>query len=221
MQLSFSEEETEFQIKFDVPQKLYSGSKEALSLSETPLFPCWRTKLRFGYPPWCHFTWAIFLRPAGLCDRRLLFVSSMNTRLHPSFVRAAASVIAWLLLLIPLTYLFQPRLDYRSSTTGFAIALLSMPLFVCVIWVPSQLEFSATHLTIRFPFRPLYTVPWDDLEYYGWFKGVYGLQFHGTGVFTFYPQALPRSEWSALKNFLSTTFPERKAGGAFGNRLHK
>jgi hypothetical protein len=138
----------------------------------------------------------------------------MNTRLHPSFARAAASVIVWLLLLIPLTYLFQPSLDYRSWATGFAVASLLMPLFVCVIFVPLQLEWSTTHLTIRFPLRPLCRVPWDDLEYYGWFKGVYGLRFRGPGTFTFYPGALPRGEWRALKSFLSTTFPERKAGGS-------
>jgi hypothetical protein len=94
-----------------------------------------------------------------------------------------------------------------------------MPAVVCLAWVPAQFEFSETHLTIRFPLRRLYTLPWDDLEYYGWFEGVYGPQFHTVGTFTFYPQALPKPEWQMLKSFLSTTFPERKASGFIGARL--
>ena len=145
----------------------------------------------------------------------------MITRLHPSFVRAAASILAWMVLLAALTYLFQPNLDFHSLATGFLVGSLITSVFVCIVWIPSEFELSATHLTIRFPLRPIVTVPWDDLEYYGWFKGVYGLQFHGAGTFTFYPQALPRAEWRMLKSFLSTTFPERKSGGASGNRLHQ
>ncbi len=53
--------------------------------------------------------------------------------------------------------------------------------------------------------------------YYGWFRGVYGLQFHNEG--TFYPQALPHRKWRTFKDFLFTTFPERKAAGSIGSRL--
>jgi len=93
------------------------------------------------------------------------------------------------------------------------------PAIVCVAWVPLQFEFSDTELTIRFAFRPQRTVSWDDLQYYGWFEGVYGLQFHSSGTFTFYPDALPRREWRMFKNFLLTAFPERKASGFIGARL--
>ena len=101
------------------------------------------------------------------------------------------------------------------------IPLTIAPLFVCAIWVPRRFEFTETHLTVRMPFRAEETVAWDDLEYYGWFEGVYGFQFHRAGTLTFFPSAFPRSDWRALKTFLATTFPDRKASGYFGDRLFR
>jgi hypothetical protein len=147
----------------------------------------------------------------------------MSGQLHPSFLRAAASVLALMVAWTAATYFWEGYHNHHWWTQDYLLSLLIpfaiMPAVVCLAWVPSQFEFSDTHLTIRFPFRRLRTLAWDDLEYYGWFESVYGLQFRTAGTYTFYPQALPRREWRMLKSFLCTTFPQRKASGYIGARL--
>jgi len=147
----------------------------------------------------------------------------MRAQLHPSFVRAAASVLALMLAVTAAAYFWQGYHENLWWSRGYFLSLLIpfaiAPVVVCVAWVPLQFEFSDTELSIQFPFRPLHTVPWDHLQYYGWFEGVYGLQFHTSGTFTFYPAALPRREWRLFKDFLVTAFPERKASGFIGARL--
>ena len=149
----------------------------------------------------------------------------MSVRLHPSFLRAAASVLVLLAALAAATYFWEGYHDHHWWTRGYWISLLVlfpvMVAVVCLAAVPSHLEFTDTHLTIRFPFRRLRNVAWDDLEYYGWLEGVYGLQFRTAGTFSLYPQALSRREWRMLKNFLFTTFPERKASGFIGARFYQ
>jgi len=147
----------------------------------------------------------------------------MRVQLHPSFIRAAASVLAWMLALTALMYFWQGYHQNLWWSGGYFLNLLIpftiAPAVVCIAWVPLHFEFTDTELTIQFPFRPPRTVSWDDLQYYGLFEGVYGLQFHTSGTFTIYPAALPRGEWRVFKNFLLTTFPERKASGFIGARL--
>ncbi len=147
----------------------------------------------------------------------------MTTRLHPSFLRAAASTLVLFTALTAATYLWQGYHDHHWWTRGYIFSLLIpfaiLPLFICLAWVPTRFEFSETHLTVQFPFRSLETVAWDDLEYFGWFEGVYGMRFHTAGTLTFYPQAFPRREWRMLKAFLCTAFPERKGSGFIGSRL--
>ncbi len=147
----------------------------------------------------------------------------MNAQLHPSFFRAAARILALFIALAAAAYFWQGYYGHHWWTRDYILSLLIplaiVPTLVCVVWVPLRLECSPTRLTIQFLFRPLYSVAWDDLEYYGWFRGVFGLQFRSSGTFTFYPQALPRREWRAFKTFLRATFPERKASGSIGARL--
>ena len=149
----------------------------------------------------------------------------MTTRLHPSFVRASASTLALLIAMSAVGYLWQGYHDGQWWSRGYTLSLLIpfaiMVLFISITWVPTRFEFSDTHLTVQFPFRSPETVPWDDLEYYGWLEGVYALQFRGAGKLTFYPQAFPRREWRLLKTFLRSTFPERKASGFIGTRFFK
>jgi hypothetical protein len=149
----------------------------------------------------------------------------MSVRLHPSFFRTTASVLALLAALAAVTYFWEGYHHHHWWTGGYLVSLLIpfviMPLIVCFAWVPSRLEFNDTELIIQFPLRGLRTIPWDDLEYYGWFEGVFGLQFHAAGTFSIYTQALPRGEWRMFKNFLRATFPERKASGYIGARLFR
>jgi hypothetical protein len=149
----------------------------------------------------------------------------MSVRVHPSFARAAASVLALMILGTAVAYLWQGYREHSWWSHNYFVSLVIpftiVPVIVCVAWVPSQFEFNDTHLTIRFPFRPLRIVPWDDLQYYGWLEGVYGLQFRNAGTFSLLPQALPKREWRMFKRFLYTTFPDRKASGFIGARFYQ
>jgi hypothetical protein len=147
----------------------------------------------------------------------------MEAELHPSFLRAAATVLMWMFALTVVAYFWQGFYQNLWWSRDYFFSLLIpftiMPIVVCVAWVPLRFEFSETELTIQFPFRSLQIVPWGDLEYYGWFEGVYGLQFYASGTFTFYAAALPKREWRIFRDFLLTTFPDRKASGYIGSRL--
>jgi hypothetical protein len=147
----------------------------------------------------------------------------MRVQLHPSFLRGAASVLSWLVALTAISYAWQGYHKHHWWTRDYFLTLLIpftiMPAFICFMAVPSRLEFSDTDLIIQFLFRRPRTIPWDDLAYYGWLEGVYGLQFRGAGMLDILPQALPRREWQMFKSFLFTTFPERKASGFIGARF--
>jgi hypothetical protein len=122
----------------------------------------------------------------------------MRVQLHPNFLRGAAWVLSWLVAAVVVTYFWKGH----HWTIGYAVSLL-IPItifisFVCFMSVPSRLEFSDTHFLIQFLFRRVHKIPWDELEYYGWLEGVYGLQFRSAGVFGFLPQALSRDEWKIV-----------------------
>ena len=99
----------------------------------------------------------------------------MRVQLHPSFLRAAAWVLVLMLALTTVAYFWQGYYQNLWWSRGYFLSLLIpftvMPVVVCVAWVPLHFEFSDTELIIQFAFRPLHTVPWDDLQYYGWFEG--------------------------------------------------
>ncbi len=147
----------------------------------------------------------------------------MRAQLHPSFFRAAIVLLIWFVGLAAATYFWQGYYQHHWWSRDYFLTLLIpfalLAIVVCLVWVPWRLEYSDTELTIQFLFRPLHVLAWEDLQYYGWFRGVYGLQFHNEGTFTFYPQAFPHREWRTFKGFLFTTFPERKASGSIGARL--
>lgn len=74
---------------------------------------------------------------------------------------------------------------------------------------------------VQFRFRRLHTLEWSNLQYYGSGRNVFLIQFASAGTFEIFPQAFQRREWRLLKNFLSTTFPDKKAAGCFGDRMFK
>ena len=149
----------------------------------------------------------------------------MSTRLHPSFIRASASILGGLLFLTGAVYLWQGYYEQLWWSRGYMLSLLIplsiAPLVVCMIWVPTRFEYSEKELRVQLPFRALETVNWDELEYYGWLEGVYGLQFRDGGTLAFLPSAFPRREWRALKAFLRATFPDREASGFVGSRFFR
>jgi hypothetical protein len=149
----------------------------------------------------------------------------MSVRLRPSFVRCAAWVTFVLALLAVATYFWQGYHEDHWWTRDYMLSLLIpfgiAPLIVWFLFVPSRLEFSDSEFTIQFPFRPLHTLDWSDLKYYGSGENVFMIQFASVGTFQIFSQAFRRGEWRMLKNFLSSTFPDRKASGYFGDRMFK
>jgi hypothetical protein len=149
----------------------------------------------------------------------------MTVQLHPSFIRAGASVLTVIVALTAATYFWQGYHEHHWWRRDYIISLLIpltiAPLAVCFMFVPRRLEFSETHFTIQLPFRRLYMIKWEDLQYYGSGENVFMIQFSGIGTFQIFAQAFRRSEWRMLKNFLSATFPERKASGYFGGRMFR
>ena len=149
----------------------------------------------------------------------------MSVYLRPSFLRCATWVILALAVVTGLAYFWQGYRENHWWTRDYMLSLLIpfsiAPLVVWFMFVPSRLEFNDSEFTIQFPFRPLHTLNWSDLQYYGFGENVFMIQFASVGTFQIFPQAFRRGEWSMLKNFLATTFPDRKATGSFGDRMFK
>lgn len=130
-----------------------------------------------------------------------------------------------MLLLAVITYFWQGYRENHWWTRDYMLTMLIpfiiVPLAIWLMAVPSQLEFSDSQITIKFPFRPLHTLSWSDLQYYGAGHNVFMIQFVDIGTFQIFPQAYRRSDWRKLKNFLSSTFPDKKGSGYIGARLFK
>jgi hypothetical protein len=130
-----------------------------------------------------------------------------------------------LALVTAFAYFWQGYRENHWWTRDYMLSLLIpfsiAPLVVWFMFVPSRLEFSDSEFTIQFPFRPLHTLNWSDLQYYGFGENVFMIQFAGVGTFQIFPQAFRRGDWRMLKNFLGSTFPDRKASGYFGDRMFK
>ena len=141
----------------------------------------------------------------------------MRVQLHPSFLRGAAWVLRCFVVVCVFSYLWEGYREHLWWTRGHIVSLLILLAIavpsVCLMDVPSHLEFTDTHLIIRHPFRRLKNAAWDDLEYYRWGESGYVLKFRTAGTISFLPQALPKREWQMFKHFLYTTFPDRKASG--------
>jgi hypothetical protein len=130
-----------------------------------------------------------------------------------------------MLALAVIAYFWQGYRENHWWTRDYILTMLIpfviVPLAVWLMFVPSQLEFSDSQITIKFPFRPLHTFSWSDLHYYGAGPNVFMIQFAGVGTFQIFPQAYRRSDWRMLKNFLSSTFPDKKASAYIGDRMFK
>lgn len=149
----------------------------------------------------------------------------MNMQLRPSFLRASTLVVAALVVVTAVLYLWQGYYEHRWWTRDYILSLFIpfsiAPIAVWFIFVPTRLEFNDTHFSIQMPFRRLYTLPWSDLQFYATGRNVFMIQFSGAGTFQLFAHAFRKREWAILKNFLSSTFPERKASGYVGDRMFK
>jgi hypothetical protein len=146
-------------------------------------------------------------------------------QLHPSFLRASAAVVIIFLPITVVAYLWQGYHEHHLWTRDYLVSLLIPftigPIAVAMMFVPRRLEFTDTHFIIQLPLRPVHTLSWDDLQYFGPGNNVFMIQFAGIGRFQIFAHAFPRAEWRALTGFLSATFPKRRASGYFGNRMFK
>jgi hypothetical protein len=149
----------------------------------------------------------------------------MTVQLRPSFLRCVAWVTLGLVVVTAATYFWEGYREHHWWTRDYILTLLVpfaiVPVVVWFMFVPRRLEFNDSEFTIQYPFRPLHILEWADLKYYGPGPNVFMIEFIDVGTFQIFPRAFRRSEWRLLKNFLSTTFPDRKASGYFGDRMFK
>lgn len=93
-----------------------------------------------------------------------------------------------------------------------------MPIFVCLMFVPRCISWSATEFHIQPRFGALQTLPWNRLYAYGNAYNVFLLQFTGVKTFQIFAAAFPRDEWRVFRSFLKTNFPAKKASIWLGPR---
>ncbi len=103
--------------------------------------------------------------------------------------------------------------------------MFPLPIFVLATWfmfVPSELEFSSSELTVRSRMGRYQVLRWDDLRYYGRGNNVFMIEFEGMEAVQIFSFAYPRDEWRQLTSFLEIRYPHNKASlwlGPFGFKL--
>ena len=153
-----------------------------------------------------------------------ILAKPINVRLRPSFLRHTAWVVGAMLVVSVIAYFQEGYRDNRWWTGGYMLSfLIPFSIFPVVIWlmsVPSHLEFSDRQITIKRPFRRPYTLSWVDLQSYGFDLYSFRLEFVSIGTFEIFSQGFRPADLRLLKNFLSATFPDKKAL-PIGKRMFK
>ena len=98
--------------------------------------------------------------------------------------------------------------DYFASLT---IPVLLMPTFVCLMFVPRRIQWSATEFELQPRFGRARTLSWTQLYAYGTGRGVFLLQFRDVHTFQIFAAAFDRDQWQALRDFLAANHPDKKA----------
>jgi hypothetical protein len=135
--------------------------------------------------------------------------------LTPNLPRAFVRVFLLVFLVTAIAAVWQRYHDgHWWSADYFAslvIPLLLMPTFVCLMFVPRCIHWSATEFQIQPRFGRAQTLPWIQLYAYGSGNNVFLLQFTGVSTFQIFAGAFPRDEWRAFRSFLTTNHPDKKA----------
>lgn len=141
--------------------------------------------------------------------------SQTTQTLLPNLTRAFLRVLFVCLALIPFGAIAERyRLGYWWSPGYFAslaIPLLVMPTAVCLIFVPRHIKWSATEFEIQPRFGRVRTLPWTQLYAFGSGNNVFLIQFKDVPTFQIFAGAFDREQWRALRAFLTTSHPDKKA----------
>jgi hypothetical protein len=86
-----------------------------------------------------------------------------------------------------------------------------MPAFMCLMFVPRRIQWSATEFQIQHRFGRGHSLPWTQLHAYGCGNNVFLLQFAEVSTFQIFAGAFSRREWRAFRSFLTTHYPGKKA----------
>lgn len=135
--------------------------------------------------------------------------------LTPNLSRTFVRVFLFLFLVIAVASVWQRFHDGHWWSANYfaslAIPLLLMPTFVCLMFVPRRIQWSATKFQIQPRFRRAQTLPWTQLYAYGSGNNVFLLKFTGDSTFQIFAGAFPREEWRAFQSFLTINHPDKKA----------
>ena len=137
--------------------------------------------------------------------------------LVPSFTRALVRVFLSTVAVAVASGFLQRWQTGQWWSFGYCLSLLIpltiFPLVVCVAFVPRRIEWSEAEFFIqtrartgRFAWEQLHAYSSSDRGF-----GVYLLQFTGAATFQIYLGAFEPAQWGALREFLVTTYPSKRA----------
>jgi len=125
-------------------------------------------------------------------------------------------MLAQIAIFCAIGYFWQGYSENKWWTSGYVYSLLiPITLFFSAAWfscVPKELSISDKMLSIRYYLREKYTLYWKDLLSWGYEESGFYMEFDGSGVLPIPMSAFSRQEQAQLIGFLSTHFPECKAG---------
>jgi len=85
-----------------------------------------------------------------------------------------------------------------------------MTLFVCLMFIPRELEYDADWFQCSPPFRRPCSYVWKNLEAFGWGEGVFLLKLRSRDALLISGCAFRRREWRAFLKMLRSEHPEKK-----------
>jgi hypothetical protein len=139
------------------------------------------------------------------------------TRLTPNFGRVVLRVGGMVLIVCAFGYYQQGFFQGKWWTAGYilslAIPIVTMPLAAWFMFVPRLMEYSEDEITIT-TLLGKGTYSWSELYAYGPGNNVFKMQFSGdTQPFQIYAGAYPDDQWSKLRGFLKSKYPQCEAKG--------
>jgi hypothetical protein len=147
------------------------------------------------------------------------------TTLKPNYIRAFTKAFGFAFVVIVSSILIERICNgYWESASYLAslcIPLFLFPVFCCVAFVPSRIEWSETEFRIYRKFGKPATFSWSNLAAFGRGRGTFLIQFSGQGAFQIYSGAFDRTMWRTFVDFLASNFPDKKARFWVGTRAVK
>ena len=144
---------------------------------------------------------------------------TLRASIPRALIHAAAGILLIALIGAGTIRWQQGRWPATDFYVSFLIALVLVPVAVCIIVVPRSITLTVDTLRIEWPFRRTVAVPTDELEHY--MQGrLFMIQLEQHPTQLIYDGAFPRRDWRAFTRELESRFPDRKASFYAGTLLY-